>query len=748
MKQPEPQDASAWFKRGKKQYWKDKDYEAAIASFNRVLNLVPKKYTAWNYRGLALCQLKCYDEALCSFNKALEIKNDYHKTWNYRGLSLNALERYQEAINSYTKALTIKPTYYQARNNLGNAQKNSRCYKEAIYSYDCALELRKNQYWQAWRNRGWAFFYSPSSSYQEALKNWNDGLQQLKPKSRDYQEGCGELHKAKGRAQYLHGQQQADPFPDWKDAASNYQTALNFLTFEKFPVRHLEVLQALIVVYRGLGQTEEAQELWLEGNELLERLLQDTPSPGKKLLLARKFAGFTQLRVDWYVQSGEPIAALELAEKRKNTCLRWLRYGWSDQPTHSPKYPAIQRLLNSHTAGIYWHVSPAAITTFILRHNQPPQLHSAPATADADDVTYPAAARQLRDFENWVKDWKQNYQDYRAGKEKGTEEKLSTVEGDHPWRKKMTAKLEELKNNILDIPGILPHLSDIRHLILIPHRDLHLLPLHDLFPEDFTITYLPSAQIGLDLQQPKANLGQRLLNVENPQNDLRHATVESAAVGLLYPNSLPPIKGQQATKTQIMTALQSDEQLGAFHFTGHGEHDINQPLESSLLLASEDKLTLRDIFQLDLSRYHLICLSACETALTSKQGLIDEFVGLISGFLAKGAACVVSSLWAVDERSTALLMVRFYQYLQESMAASSALKAAQKWLHTVTCSELIEWYQNLVAQFEGKNPDIQFDLNSQIRGLQKQMNLGTINPDQPPYAHPYYWAGFTVTGKV
>lgn len=457
------------------------------------------------------------------------------------------------------------------------------------------------------------------------------------------------------------------------------------------------------------------------------------------------------MRVDWYVQSGEPIAALELAEERKNTCLRWFRDGWSNEPTPSPKYPTLQKLLNSHTAGIYWHVSPAAITTFILRHNQPPQVHSAPATAD--DATYPAPARQLRDFDNWVKDWKQNYQDYRAGKEKGTEEKLSTVEGkkpalkDHPWRKKMSAKLEELKNNILDMPGILPHLSGIRHLILIPHRDLHLLPLHDLFPEDFTITYLPSAQIGLDLQQPKANPGQRLLNLENPQNDLRHATVESAAVGLLYPNSLPPIKGQQATRTQIMTALQSDEQLGAFHFTGHGEHDINQPLESALLLAGEDKLTLRDIFELNLSRYHLICLSACETALTSKQGLIDEFVGLVSGFLAKGATYVVSTLWAVDEYSTALLMVRFYQYLQEEkMPPPSALKAAQKWLRTVTHPQLIKWYQSLAAQFEDKNSDIQFYLNRQVKRLQK--DSAKIDSDQSLYAHPYYWAGFTVTGKV
>ncbi len=259
-----------------------------------------------------------------------------------------------------------------------------------------------------------------------------------------------------------------------------------------------------------------------------------------------------------------------------------------------------------------------------------------------------------------------------------------------------------------------------------------------------------SAQIGLDLQQPKANPGQRLLNVENPQQDLPFATVESAAVSLLYPDSTIPLKGEKATRIQVMTTMQTDEQLGVFHFTGHGQHDINQPLDSSLLLADEDELTLRDIFQLDFSRYHLICLSACETGLTSKQGLIDEFVGLISGFLAKGAAYVVSTLWAVDQRSTALLMVRFYQCLQADMTPPFALKEAQKWLRTVTNSELIQWYQVLIAKFEveGKNQDIVFDLKRQVRGLQRQKNSATINPDQPSYAHPYYWAGFTVTGKV
>jgi CHAT domain-containing protein/Tfp pilus assembly protein PilF len=786
----EPQDANAWFKQADRQH-KAGNYEAALTSFSHVLKIEPDKPSAWYYqgntlrmlgrnkdaiasfdkaleiqpnyckawnnRGLALQDLRCYQEAIANFDKALEIKPNFEKAWNNRGLSLqnlgwtlNKVKYYHRAIASFDEALDIQPDYPNAWCNRGDTLRKLGRYHEAIESYSHALHSSQNQYWQAWRNRGWAFL--SLGQYQEALTNWNDGLKKL---GRQNRKGHGELHYAIGLARYQHGLQQQEVFPHWSLAETSYQKALNYFRFEdeKFRERHLEVLKSLITLYYELNQKETVQVLLADGSEKLGRLLQEKSLDTDKILLARKFAGFDQLRVDTLAQSGNWSDALELAEKRKNSCLSWFRDGWSDSPTcRLNKYLVMQQLLNPHTAAIYWHVSPAAITTFILRHNQPPQVHS--ALVKEDDVTYPANALQLRDLENWMKDWKWNYQDYRTGKEKGNEEKLLTAEDrkpalkDHPWRREMTAKLEELET-ILNIPELLPNLSGIHQLILIPHRDLHLLPLHYLFREqDFTITYLPSAQIGLDLQQPRANPGQRLLNVENPKNDLRYATVESAAIGLLYPNSLSPIKGQQATKTQIMTALQSDEQLGAFHFTGHGQHDINQPLESSLLLAGEDELTLRDIFQLDFSRYHLICLSACETALTNKQGLIDEFVGLISGFLAKGATYVISTLWAVNEESTALLMVRFYQYLQDGRNPSSALKAAQKWLCTVTYSELMQWYQELIAEFRDKNPKIQGYLENLVRRRQRQMNSAKIESDQAPYAHPYYWAGFTVTGKV
>jgi CHAT domain-containing protein len=149
--------------------------------------------------------------------------------------------------------------------------------------------------------------------------------------------------------------------------------------------------------------------------------------------------------------------------------------------------------------------------------------------------------------------------------------------------------------------------------------------------------------------------------------------------------------GLAATKEAVTWALEAGE--GVFHFTGHGYHDIDTPAKSFLELANGEQLSLKDIFDSELPSYYLVCLSACETGVTGNQGLIDEFVGLASGFFSKRAIYVVSSLWRVDERSTALLMMRFHQLLKEkSMAPPQALQHAQWWLCHLTNTQLREWY--------------------------------------------------------
>jgi CHAT domain-containing protein len=438
--------------------------------------------------------------------------------------------------------------------------------------------------------------------------------------------------------------QQQNPFPYWLNAKETCTKALEQLTFEQSPPRHLTVLQYLLKICSYLGDTQTFDRQLEKGRQQLDELLRQCKFETEKINLERKFAAFTQLRVDILAQSSEKhqqIAALETAEKRKNTCLSWLREGW-DYDVPSPNYQQMQQLLNPKTAAIYWHLSPLTITTFILIDNQ--DLH--------------VITDQIDEFETWFKEWKSDYQTYRNTPQ------TPATKAESPWRTQISSRLEKLRE-ILDIKQIVAKLPpQVNKLILIPHRDLHLLPLHYLFSSR-NIAYLPSFQIGLHLQQigEYPNLT-KILNVENPRRDLPFATIQNLAISQLHPQSeqleIPPL-----TRDEIIQKLAGDSDT--FNFTGHGYHDIEQPQNSALLLADTDKLTLEDIFSqsnnLDFSRYSLICLCACESGIASQQNLIDEYVGLVSAFLAKRASCVVSTLWNVDEQSTALLMIQFYTFI-------------------------------------------------------------------------------------
>ena len=98
----------------------------------------------------------------------------------------------------------------------------------------------------------------------------------------------------------------------------------------------------------------------------------------------------------------------------------------------------------------------------------------------------------------------------------------------------------------------------------------------------------------------------------------------------------------------------------------------------------------------------LVMLSICETRLGNLMSAEDEIVGLNRASVYGGTPSVVASLWSVEDEATMELMVAFYDYLENGgYSKGEALRQAQ------------------------------LDL------------LGS-----PATAHPYYWAGFVLTGDV
>ncbi len=767
-----------------------KQEQSATIDFEKAISIEPQNDEDWRGRGIALDELKRYEEAIASYDRTLQLNPNNDYAWNGRGNSLDHLGKYEEAIDSYDRALAINPNNDVYWNNRGISLAHLRKYEEAIICFDRALQLNPNDD-DCWNN--WVIVLKKLGNYKAAIIKFDDAIERLKQKLPDYQQAYGKLYWRKGNFQYDYGKRlidsntnielnvrapsignerntqssqtnQLDPFPHWLEARTSYENALNLLTFAQFPQQYLEVLQDLMKLCAYLGDNSTLEKELEKGTQSLEKLLRQCDNEYQKIALARKFPVFDQLRVDILTQSEDEqkkIKALELAEKRKNICLSWMWKGWNFP---SPNYQKIQELLNPKTAIIYWHVSPNAIATFILRYKQPLIIQTLkPITQKKylglisqsiipEQSAYLAAIEQLEKFETWLKNWKEDYQSYSQA---------STEKENHPWRNKMKSRLDELAI-ILNIKKIIANLTDITHLILIPHRDLHLLPLHYLFnhydqkdPEQearFTITYLPSALLGLNLQTPQSvNL---LVNVDNPDHYLHFVRITAIAISWLY-RDRQQLAFEPMTKDGLIQTLQNNR--CTFHFNGHAYHDNEDPTKSALILAKNQELTLADIFNnLDFTNQDLVCLSACETGITSPNNNIDEYIGLVSGFLAKGANYVISTLWVVNEFSTTLLIIKFYELFKTGEIPAVALKKSQHWLRQLTNRELAEWAENLAQELA------KWDLNlakQQVRGIRHGIeylktlaqviknDTITMGVNECPFEHPYHWAGFILTGK-
>ncbi len=123
------------------------------------------------------------------------------------------------------------------------------------------------------------------------------------------------------------------------------------------------------------------------------------------------------------------------------------------------------------------------------------------------------------------------------------------------------------------------------------------------------------------------------------------------------------------------------------------------------------------------------------------QGSPEEYVGVPAGFLIAGVPCVLSSLWAVPDLSTALLMERFYRnHLIGRMDITAALREAQASVRGSRIGAVVRYVEQWYRQSDAR------DKRSLFEYVRHYRYLAQMNPDLCPFAHPYYWAAFTVNG--
>jgi CHAT domain-containing protein len=124
---------------------------------------------------------------------------------------------------------------------------------------------------------------------------------------------------------------------------------------------------------------------------------------------------------------------------------------------------------------------------------------------------------------------------------------------------------------------------------------------------------------------------------------------------------------------------------------------------------------------------HLVVLSACQTALGQPDAEGLEVAGLSYWFLKSQVDAVMASLWNVNDRSTSLLMRRFYDNLAQGtidnpVTKAEALQAAQR--------SFIQSTDAVTAN------------EARIIGQRQTDDNGSTL-----LAHPYYWAPMTLIGN-
>jgi CHAT domain-containing protein len=293
---------------------------------------------------------------------------------------------------------------------------------------------------------------------------------------------------------------------------------------------------------------------------------------------------------------------------------------------------------------------------------------------------------------------------------------------------------------------------------LIPTGLLSLLPLHAAtyavdgqtrcLLDEFDVAYAPSARVLATAQreqQRRAGGALRLAGVGNPTSDLRFAGPELQSVALLFhADATTPFYRSDATREAILHALPG---ATIAHFACHGSFDTDDPLDSALLLADDTRITLRELVAGDttaLAGLRLVVLSACQTAITDFQRLPDESIGLPGGFLQAGVPAVVGTLWRVDDLSTALLMLRFYElHLQGDpttglapQSPARALRLAQRWLRDLTYWGLDTYYKQ------------HQQMGTAMKLAIRELNIKRRPSNDRPYANPIHWAAFTFNGTA
>lgn len=279
----------------------------------------------------------------------------------------------------------------------------------------------------------------------------------------------------------------------------------------------------------------------------------------------------------------------------------------------------------------------------------------------------------------------------------------------HEYIKKIKQPLAHFYELI--IKPLAHSLDGINHIIFSPHQFWHYLPFSALYDNEtkqylidtYSISFAPSATVLAQCrkrgqQTPNKERVKNALILANSTNDLPYAEEEGRTISSKFSSASLFVR-EEASYDKLLEHGDVD----VIHIACHGYFRGDSPLLSHLILTDskgeQSPYFLPDLFNLRFNA-SLATLSACETGV-SQVMTGDELMGITRTFMYAGASSLLTTLWTINDKSTSLMMDRFYD--------------------------------GLMTGTEGKAVALQMA----IQDLKSRRE----------YSHPWYWASFQMTGE-
>lgn len=344
---------------------------------------------------------------------------------------------------------------------------------------------------------------------------------------------------------------------------------------------------------------------------------------------------------------------------------------WEDLAAASPKNHAVVMICIT-TFGAVAFVVPGGTSE--------PQAHH---TLFLNGFTTGRFRELLRNGDN--SGWLDGYAAFRMNLEKT--EGGGSADGIDAWDRIIGKTLEMLWHELMEpidkklrTPEFcLPPQCEVS--LIVPGR-LSLLPLHaagrwtqdrwDCFLDRWIPTYCPSVSVLARLLARRIEPlpDALLLAITDPTENIN--AVYNPAVS--YFEVFTELAGKEASLKAVAEALPSADYISFFC---HGEWNPNEPEQSALILANDERLSLAVLSELTAHRHPFIALAACETSLPGFDEAPDEHQGLPAAFLRAGARAVAATFWPVFAHvAHQILSGLFEKHRRGGLRPSEALRAS------------------------------------------------------------------------